>query len=379
MPVYKSDEKTKDGRSWYFKTYKKDFQGNSKAYKSKKYATKSEAQEAERLFLMKRDNPNKKKFVLVAKDFFEDYKQSNKESSYEALFSVYNNHVKPYFEKDYINDINVLKIKQWKEMILSKNYKKNYLNKIYNALYGVFQFAIREYGLSTNPLAIVGGFKTKDDKIKKDEEKLRYITLEDFNVFISVIDDSFWRTFFIFLYYTGMRKGEVIALKWNDIDLDNKIINVHKTLNYKHKEGKITSTKTGKNRNIKMSNTLYECLLKYKEEIMNYTDFDENWFVFGNSRFLAPTTIDRFKDEYFKKANLWDKRITLHEFRHSHISLLINEYIKSSKERNLKVDTAKFFLMMSERMGHTVKTMQDTYMHLFPTVQDEIVDLLDNL
>ena len=43
------------------------------------------------------------------------------------------------------------------------------------------------------------------------------------------------------------------------------------------------------------------------------------------------------------------------------------------------IDTAKFFLVMSDRMGHTVEVMQKTYMHLFSTIQDEIIDLLDNL
>ena len=45
----------------------------------------------------------------------------------------------------------------------------------------------------------------------------------------------------------------------------------------------------------------------------------------------------------------------------------------------MKIDTAKFFLMMSNRMGHTIEVMQETYMHLFPSIQDEIVDLLDNI
>ena len=40
---------------------------------------------------------------------------------------------------------------------------------------------------------------------------------------------------------------------------------------------------------------------------------------------------------------------------------------------------SKFFLMMSNRMGHTINVMQSTYMHLFPTIQDEIVDILNNL
>lgn len=45
----------------------------------------------------------------------------------------------------------------------------------------------------------------------------------------------------------------------------------------------------------------------------------------------------------------------------------------------MKVDTAKFFLMMSSSMGHKIDVMQRTYLHMFPTMQDEIVDLLDNL
>ena len=52
----------------------------------------------------------------------------------------------------------------------------------------------------------------------------------------------------------------------------------------------------------------------------------------------------------------------------------INEYLKTGQ-----TDTAKFFIMLSNRMGHSIQVMQDTYMHLFPTIQDEIVDLLNNL
>ncbi|MGM9878918.1 MAG: hypothetical protein ACI31R_02715, partial [Bacilli bacterium] len=38
-----------------------------------------------------------------------------------------------------------------------------------------------------------------------------------------------------------------------------------------------------------------------------------------------------------------------------------------------------FFIMMFDRLGRSLKVMQDTYMHLFPTIQDEVVDLVDNL
>lgn len=373
MAVYKDKSKTLDGRCWYYITYKKDFNGNNKKYKSKRYLTKSEAQEAERLFLMKRDNPINKSFTLVANAYFEELYSIRKESTVYSYINAYNKQIMPYFKSFNINEINVSTINNWKLEMAKKGLKLTYLNKLYEILNSIFNFAIRNYGLTTNPVSITGRFQQKHEEVLPDKEKLRYITYDDFNKFISVIDDITWKTFFIFLYYTGMRKGEVQALTWKDIDFNNNEIIVNKTLSVKTQDlYKITSTKNYINRKIKISKTLKEQLLLYKSEMKQYSDFSESWFVFGNSRFLPQTTIDNYKHKYFKLSGV--SEITIHEFRHSHVSLLVNEYIKSGQ-----TDTTKFFLMMSNRLGHSIKVMQETYMHLFPTIQNEIVDILDNL
>lgn len=378
MATFKDDHKTEDGRTWYFKTYKKDFNGDNKAYKSKRYLTKSEALEAERLFLMKRDNPINKPFILVASAYFEEMYKIRKESTVYCYVNVYNTNIKPYFEHFKINDINISEIRKWHETIDKMPLKLSYKNKIYTILNSIFKFAVKNYDLNRNVCAIVGCFQSNNEDITDDTKKIRYITYEEFSQFIKVIDNSLWKTFFIFLYYTGMRKGEVQALNWNDIDFTNNIIKVNKTLSTKTAiKYKITSTKNYKNREIKMSKFLCEQLSNYKEEVSKYSDFNNNWFIFGNTRFLPHITIDRYKHYYFQLSQTHE--ITIHEFRHSHVSLLINEYIKISQEKNMKVDTAKFFLMMSNRMGHTIQVMQKTYMHLFPTIQDEIIDILDNL
>lgn len=376
MAIYNEKNKnkwTKDGRHWYFVVYYKDFAGNVKQKWSKMYKTKTEAEQEEALFLLKRDNPINKSFSLVAKDYFEELNKIRKESTISTYKQSYKKHIEPYFRNFNINDIKVSTINNWKLELTKKGLKIASLNKIYNVLKEIFNFAMRNYGLENNPVIITGRFQEKNDIIIKDEERLRYITYDQFNKFISVIDDLMWRTFFIFLYYTGMRKGEVLALTWKDIDFNNNEIIVNKTL-YSKLKGKytITSTKNNLNRKIKMSKTLKEQLLLYKQEMMKYTDYNNSWFVFGCSRFLPITNIDRYKNYYFKLAEL--EPITIHEFRHSHVSLLINEYIKSGQ-----TDTTKFFLMMSDRMGHTIDVMQKIYLHLFPTIQNEIVDILDNL
>lgn len=367
MSVYKGSP-TKDGRIWYFRKSK-----NGKQYTSKKYLTKEECEKAESKFILKNDNPINKRFDLIADEYFENLYKTKKESTAYSYKSAYNLHIYPYFKSSYINSINIQDIRKWAEMAEKKGLSIRYLNKAYDILKSIFDFGMKNYGLNENPVQTFGRFQVKQDKVVKDEEKIRYITLEEFNQFISVIQNSLWKVFFYTLYYTGMRKSEIQALTWNDIDFNNNEIIINKIISVKTTEKfKITSTKNNLNRKIKMSKTLKKVLSEYKKEMMTYTDYSDNWYVFGGTRFLPQTTIDRKKHQFFLESGV--KEITIHEFRHSHVSLLINEYIKSGQ-----TDTTKFYIMMSNRMGHTIDVMQKVYQHLFPTVQDEIIDLLDNL
>ncbi len=382
MAVYNEKNKnkwTKDGRHWYYAIPYIDIKGKKRIKHSKMYIDRKTAEMEELKFKTKRDNPLLVKFSIVASEYFEYMYKIKKESTVYSYEIIYKKNIEPYFKDFYINSINIQHITFWKSEMAKKGYKIAYLNNLINVLRGIFDYAMRNYGLENNVVAISGRFQETKEEVVEDSKKLRYITYEDFNKFISVIDNIMWKTFFIFLYYTGMRKGEVQALTWKDIDFNNNQIIVNKTLSIKTKNStyKITSTKNYINRKIMMSKTLREQLKEYKKECMKYTDYTDDWFVFGNSRFLPQITIDRYKHKYFKLANV--PEITTHEFRHSHVSLLINEYIKTSREKNMKIDTSKFFLMMSNRMGHSINVMQRTYLHLFPTIQDEVVDLLDNL
>ena len=358
---------TKDGRCWYFRKSK-----NGKQYNSKKFLTKEECSKAESKFILKNDNPINKRFDLVAEEYFKNLSQYRKGSTTETYKQVYNKYIYPYFKSSYINQVNHQDIRNWAEIVLKNEFSTEYMNKMFSLIKRIFDYGVNYYDLEYNPVVKIGNFKKKQE-IVKDEEKLRYITKDQFDKFISVVDIPLWHTFFTTLYYTGARKGELLALKWNDIDWNKKEISINKTL-YTKLKGRIetTPTKNYLNRKIKMSKTLYEELYSYYMNQKKYTDFNESWFVFNGTTYLPLTTIDRYKHKYFELSGV--PEITIHEFRHSHVSLLINEYLKSGQ-----TDTSKFFVMMSNRMGHSIGVMQKCYMHLFPSVQDEIVDLLDNL
>jgi len=376
MSVFKDKEKTKDGRQYRFKVYYHNTEGKLVPYVSKRYLLEKEAKAEERVFLLNRDIPVKKRFDIVANDYFDDAKIRIRESSYLTYLSQYNKSIKPYFKDKFIDEISVVDIENWKNVLISTGDKISTCNQYYVVFKEIFSFANRKYELNYNPVALSGRFKKRNDEVIETKKKLRYIVYEQYCKFIEVIDDSMWHCFFLTLYFTGMRKGEMLALNWKDIDFNRNVISINKTISFVTKSGKckITATKNCLNREITMSKKLKEELKSYKEIVKQYGDYSDDWYVFGNGDVLTDYQVHKHKDDYFKLAGMEKETITIHEFRHSHVSLCINEYLKSGQ-----TDSTKFFLMMSNRMGHSLRVMQEVYMHLFPAVQDKIVDLLDNL
>lgn len=368
MAVYKSDTPTKDGRSWYFR-----IRINGKEYRSGKFKTRKEAQEEEAILLMHRDNPLHKKFTLVAKSYFAYCKETVKEATLVSYLYKYNKYIEPFF-KNYDIDFTLQDYKLWFEYMEKQNISAEYKNGVRVVLINILDYAIKNFELQKNVAKIYGTFKEAKKEIHED--KIRYITLEDFNKFISVVDDDLWRTFFIFGFYTGCRKSEIFALQIKDIDFNTDFITINKTISRALNGWTITSTKNNKNRKVKMNRTLKEEMLKYIQQLEKYDDYSTNWFLFGNADMpMARSTADRYKKFYFEKANM--QELTYHElFRHSAVSLLMNELLKQDS----KLDINKALYTLSSRFGHSPEVMIRTYAHLYEdNIQDPIVDILDNL
>ncbi len=359
MSIYKDNRKTKDGRCYFFQVMK-----NGELYKSKRFLTREEARKEEAKFLLS-FNPVNKKFLVVADSYFDNLKSYCKYSTIYTYIKDYNKHIYPYFHDKDISSINIPIYNQWWLEMSKKGLSVKYLNKINSLLKNIFQYAIQSFGLEINP--VVKTFKAKHDKIVT--EKIRYITKDEFDRFISVADDPTYELLFKTLFYTGARIGELLCLTWNDINLEQKYISITKTL-YKIHDNKPTSNKTHTNRQIYLNDSFVQELACFKATKESYKDFSNNWYVFGDIRTLSTTQIARKKHQWFLATGV--REITIHEFRHSHVSMLINEYLKSGQ-----TDSTRFFIMMSQRLGHTIPVMERTYMHLFPNTQNDIVKLLN--
>lgn len=362
MPIYKSKEKTKDGRQWYYKCQYKDVYGEIKTKKSKKYLTKKEASDEERKFLLNcgEKTSNKITWNELVNEFLEN--SNNKDGT---LYAKKVN-IKKYgnmFNHKNINLITINIVEKWKTYMKNIPITTKTRKKIYHCFKSVFTYAVKKNYVTSNPFAIVGNFECDPNKVEDNDETKLYLTPKEFNIFINSIEDEFWKFFFSFAFYMGTRKSEQIAIQWKDINFVNHTVKIYKQINIRglKKENLFIPTKNNVTRVISIPLKVWNMLLTKYNKDKSIAGFNDEFFVFGDIKYTAMTTIDRYKDNYFQKSGV--KRITMHQFRHSHASLLISNNIPLN--------------VIAKRLGDTPDVVAQTYAHLFPKKEAEVLNVLD--
>ena len=275
---------------------------------------------------------------------FLDYiKLKQKIQSYNSLVYKFNLHILPYFKNCNIEDITFNDYLNWQKIIDEKNFSYNYKKNLHIVFSSFLDFCVKCYDLKFNVAKQVGQFSKKN--CFKNEPSI--YTYNEFNIFINCFDNIIYKTFFEFLFFTGCRPGEAMALKFSD--LKGNYISINKTMN-EHGKREINSPKTKNSiRTIIIDRKLKNNLLKLKKYyIKKYNNTNYDYFIFGGIKPLAPTTINRYKIKACEKANL--KPLKLHEFRHSHATLLL--------EKNIVINE------ISRRLGHSKTSITlDIYCH----------------
>lgn len=350
---------TKDGRSWYFDTYYINEFGEKKEKKSKLNKLKKEAEAAEREFLSNlstnnNNNYNKEiSFEYAYNEWLELKKITVKITSYCHIKTILNKWIYKKF-KDYkdIRKITEENIIAWKNEFSETAFELVYKNKIIGYFKEFLQFCSDEYDLKRKLYSKLKLYKISVSS-KKNDSEWNFWTLEEYQNFIKNVDNDFHKLMFEFLYYTGVRLGEMIALKWKYVNLERKYIEIKYTFT-NSVEGKAFDLVDPKTKNsiriIELDDELTDKLKHHLEEEKRIYGFNSDFFVFGNVKHISPTNFRRILNQYIQKSNC--KKITPHGFRHSHVSLLIN----------LGCDSRD----VAERIGDTIEIVEKTYYHMFP-------------
>ncbi len=372
MPVYreKKEKWTKDGKSYAFRCYYTDIYGNRKQKESKLYKLKSEAKEAERKFLegvTKEDViENSISFKTAYNNWLEYKKDTIKITTYYDLKKRLDKHIFVYFEKYKIHKIKINSLNEWKNNLMKNNLSVKSINMMISYFKEMLIFFSIYYKFDNKIANYLTNIRNDKPAAILNSSETNFWTINEFNSFIKVVDNEFYKIIFIFLYRTGLRIGELMALTWKDIDLVKKKVTINKAMSHNTFENGYIITKPKTNNSIRtvdLDDSLVELLKTYKSSEKNTYMFDESWFVFGGVKNLGLTSLRRNLNKYIDIAKV--KKITIHGFRHSHVSMLIY----------LGCDIKD----VAERIGDTIQMVEKTYYHMFPEKKKDTIEKINNL
>lgn len=260
----------------------------------------------------------------------------------QAYKTIINKYIKPKLGHYRLSSITSITLNTFLTNICEEySFSKAYFKNILKVMKGSFRDACNLYGLiKYNPALTI-----KLPRIENEIEDIKHLyTQEEIDLIINRFknDDAFTCSF-LTSCYTGMRTGEVFALTWDDIDFDNRIINISHNIYDKPKDNKgrwyIGNTKTiNGNRKVYMCDTLYTALKNYKS-----------------------------KQDYLKK--IYGKK-----YIYYHLEYVKNEYGKNVEQRivenkNRKNDTSINFVFVKEN-GKYVGT--DITKYPFKVIHNEL-------
>ncbi|MGE7185706.1 tyrosine-type recombinase/integrase [Peribacillus sp. NPDC006672] len=373
MAVTKQYEKKDGTKAWLFQAYLgvDPLTGKEKRTTRRGFKTEKEANLALARLQLDVDkngfrvNYNINTFQDLYEDWIEQYQHTIKPTTYERVVALFANHILP--------KLGTLKLEKIKHVAFQKlinkwagDFKTKSVRNLRTYAKMVFNQGIRIEVCDSNPFDKV--VIPKDQKEPIPAKKEAFYTKEELKYFfecLQQVEKPIWITFFRLLAFTGGRKGEILALTWDDIDFVSGTININKTLvRIKGKHG-IQSPKTNtSNRVIGIDLETLAILKKWKIEqqkeklMLGIREASGSELVFngvcstGESKYIYLYRPNyRLGSLYRKFPSL--KQITIHGFRHTHASLMFES------GADIKV--------VQKRLGHSnIQVTMDIYTHVSP-------------
>ncbi len=316
------------------------------------------------LSLLEKEETESQDFETYATYWLEDYiKPLRRQSTYERYGDLLKRHVFPKIGKRPIAEIKRAEIRN---LIVSK--KKAKLSRsmiclIRDVISGPMGYAVDEELIPGNPVTGI----LKRLQLERDKR----ITVEPMNeqeveLFLGTCFRHYrehWE-FFLCAFRTGMRLGELLGLKWSDIDWNQKFIRVQRS----YKRGRFDKTKTGKARRVDMSDQLAaglnQLLTARKKEALKAGLSEPVETVFHrDGKPIEQNHIRRVYKRVLVKAGIREMR--LHDIRHTFASLLLSR--------------GESPVYVKEQLGHSsIKITVDIYGHLIPSSNRGAVNRLDS-
>lgn len=380
MATYSEYTNTK-GTFWLVKGYLgiDEATGKQVTYEKRGFKRKKDAQHsyrnAKHQFMNGAANPIKKskiKFNQLYHEWLEVYSIDVRESTLNKTKTDFRVHILPEFEGYYIDKISPSHVQK----AVTKWHKKLVKYKqVFNQFKRVMAYAVKNRYIKENPCDFV---EVPKKAIKKhDKATLDYYTKGQLQSFIKALEQMEtrkWHAFFRLLSFTGIRRGEALALQWKDIDFKNEEVSINKALAL----GESNKLYIGdpKNENSKRLITIDKITLKvlkqWKREQaetligFGHNALDKDQFIFSKLEDNTPLHLTAPRNALSKICDRFNlPMINIHGFRHTHCTLLFEAGVPIKD--------------VMDRMGHSdIQTTMNIYTHVTQSSKDKSAELFSN-
>ena len=374
MPINKTGIK-KDGRQQYrVRVNYTDAAGKAHQIERTAYGL-AEANALEQALISEYKEKRTASARLTVQQLYEEYEEyhshETRKTSHDSTVRNLQYRVLPTMKDYRLDRLSQPVLAQWKNEIAATDLSIVTKRNAYAAFVAMLNYAVKMDYLPKNPLTILGNFKDANE-VDKPADTLHYYTADQFRAYIAqarataaTLTDRGYYVFFCIAFYTGARKGEINALKWSDVD--GNILHIRRSIAQKLKGGDVEGPPKNKSsyRDLQIPAPLMKILEEHKQlQREGSALFTDDFRICGGERPLRDTSIENHNTAYAAAAGL--PHIRIHDFRHTHASLLVNEGINIQE--------------IARRLGHSnVQMTWNTYSHLYPREEERAVAILDKI
>ncbi|MFC2301688.1 MAG: tyrosine-type recombinase/integrase [Selenomonas artemidis] len=238
---------------------------------------------------------------------------------------------------------------------------------VYILLFSIFKAAKFEQLIAINPMDFVR-------KHKNAPVRAGIVTPEIYHALLSKIEGTQLEYLYKFAWDTGLRRGEIVALRWSDLDWERMMVHVTKSRKYAGGEYEGAPKTASSIRNVTLTTTALKNLLEWKKILAKSLfargiRISEHDYVFRSLRDITqPMTLGSLSHSFFslKRKLELQENLRFHSFRHTHATLLAEQEVSAKK--------------IQVRLGHSSAAFtMDHYIHNTDHMQDGITNKIDHI
>jgi len=305
----------------------------------------------------------------------ESHNRATTVNNYEYLLRHY---VAPYFTKSRINNIDSELVNKWLRAMLAQNLSVTTCRRARQTLNSILNYAVEQRLISMNPCTSARVPRPMHEKPSLVQEPL---TLPEAQHLLDITQGTYLNTVLTLAILLGLRRGEIMGLKWHDINWDARTLRIQRTVS----EGsRVLPDGTGltrvvenppktksSNRTLKLApavhNALKEQLLRQRQHKLSAgISWQEDGYVFATKAggVIYPTNMAKQFTKLLKKHNL--RHIRFHDLRHTSAVLMLVAQARLEE--------------VSQALGHSsIQITKDTYAPYVQNLSDSATDSVADL